>query len=372
MDAQPVRRVLLTGDTVGGVWEFTLEMAEGLIERGLEVCLATFGRWATVAQRREALKAPHLHWLDSNYKLEWMDDPWSDVKQSGKWLLDIEKQFRPDVVHLNTLCHGSLPWATPVVVTVHSCVLSWWSAVKGGPAPEAWSRYRREVERSLNAVHAMTAPSQAALESIQEHYEIEAVRAQVVYNGRDPRRFRSGVKEPFILAAGRLWDEGKNIRALAQAAPSLPWPIFLAGDQQSPTGETPAMPECWMLGRLSGSTLANWYARAAIYALPARYEPFGLSILEAAFSACALVLGDIRTLRELWDGAAIFVPPDRPEALRTALQELIENPRRCREMAIRAKNRACHFTRSSMVTGYLNVYKAARRRFAAEQISCAS
>ncbi len=32
--------------------------------------------------------------------------------------------------------------------------------------------------------------------------------------------------------------------------------------------------------------------------LPARYEPFGLSVLEAALSGCALVLGDIPSLRE--------------------------------------------------------------------------
>ena len=66
-----------------------------------------------------------------------------------------------------------------------------------------------------------------------------------------------------------------------------------------------------MLGRLSAGELADWYARAAIYALPARYEPFGLSALEAALSGCALVLGDIPSLREIWGDAALFVPPGR-------------------------------------------------------------
>ena len=55
---------------------------------------------------------------------------------------------------------------------------------------------------------------------------------------------------------------------------------------------------------------------AAIYALPARYEPFRLEVLEAAAPGCALVLGDIASLRELWDGAALFVAPDDDRALR--------------------------------------------------------
>jgi hypothetical protein len=54
------------------------------------------------------------------------------------------------------------------------------------------------------------------------------------------------------------------------------------------------------LGPLEASELAGWMHRAAIYALPARYEPFGLSALEAAQAGCALVLGDLSSLREVW------------------------------------------------------------------------
>jgi glycogen synthase len=59
---------------------------------------------------------------------------------------------------------------------------------------------------------------------------------------------------------------------------------------------------------------ADWYARASIYALPARYEPFGLSALEAALSGCALILGDIPSLREVWLEAAPYVSPDDESA----------------------------------------------------------
>ncbi len=280
MSDRGLKKVLLTGDTVGGVWTFTLDLAQGLIQQGIEVCLLTFGRRVCVAQRKEAAAIRGLEWLDSDYKLEWMDHPWSDVEQSGRWALEVAKRFKPDVVHLNTLCHGALDWNAPVVITVHSCVASWWAAVKREPLPQQWDRYRKQVEYSLECADLVTAASRVMLESINQNYGINPAQARVIPNGRRSVLYREESKHPLILAAGRLWDEGKNLRTLAQVAPLLPWPVFLAGDCRSPDGSQAVLPGCHLLGQLSTAELASWYARAAIYALPARYEPFGLSVLE--------------------------------------------------------------------------------------------
>jgi glycosyltransferase involved in cell wall biosynthesis len=77
------------------------------------------------------------------------------------------------------------------------------------------------------------------------------------------------------------------------------------------------------LGFLSREEIAHWLSVASIYCAPARYEPFGLSILEAALSGCALVLGDIPSLREIWEGAAVFVDPTDAHAITGAIQQLI-------------------------------------------------
>lgn len=355
-----VKRVLLIGDNVGGVWTFTLELAEGLLAQGIDVCLATSGRAATPLQCREAGAIRGLLWLASAFKLEWMEDPWEDVEQCGRWLLEVAWPFKPDVVHLNTLCHAALEWDAPVVLTVHSCVASWWRAVKGQPLPPCWSRYRSEVERSLGAANMVTAPSAAMLGSIRQNYAVQLRDRRVVPNGRRRERFYEVSKEPFVLAAGRLWDEGKNIKALTNVAPTLPWPVYLAGEQQRPDGTGSSFLGCTALGQLSTTELASWYARAAIYVLPARYEPFGLSVLEAALSGCALVLGDIPTLREVWQDAAIFVSPDATDRLQSALQSLMKDPAMLQCMAARARERAHVFTQQGMVAGYLGAYRAAR------------
>jgi glycosyltransferase involved in cell wall biosynthesis len=184
---------------------------------------------------------------------------------------------------------------------------------------------------------------------------------RVIPNGRDASRYAPARKEPFVMAAGRLWDEAKNVAALAAAASGLDWPVYVAGEASDPSGRRLEAGALHFTGSLSARELANWYARASIYALPARYEPFGLSILEAALSGAALVLGDIPSLRENWTGAAAFVPPDDRSALTETLNHLIRNESARTGLARSARQRALEFTPRRMADGYLCAYEAANR-----------
>jgi glycosyltransferase involved in cell wall biosynthesis len=191
------------------------------------------------------------------------------------------------------------------------------------------------------------------LQSLQGHYGHRAP-GRVLPNGRDPNLFRPGPKKPFVFAAGRFWDEAKNLAALQAAAPSLQWPVRVAGS--CVRADRPALiPEgVQALGQLTAQGVARQMARAAIYALPARYEPFGLSVLEAALSGCALVLGDIPSLREVWQDAALYVPPEDHQALQQTLQRLIDHPADRSRMAAAAQARAGQFSPAAMVRAYLD------------------
>jgi glycosyltransferase involved in cell wall biosynthesis len=363
MSVKGLRHILLTADTEGGVWTFALELADGLLDRGADVCLATFGTTVTESQKRSASEIAGLRWFHHNSKLEWMQEPWADIERAGRWLKDVAGQWQPDLIHLNTLCHGALPWNVPVVVTHHSSVASWWHAVKGSPLPADWRRYQREVERSLRAATIISAPSHAALSDIGRDYNVDMPDARAIHNGLSLDGFRISEKEEFILSAGRLWDEGKNVRVLAEVSPRLPWPVYLAGDSHTPDGTAAPLTGCRLLGKLNPAELSALYSRAAIYALPARYEPFGLSILEAALSGCALLLGDIPSLREIWQDAAAFVPPDDIPSLEAALCHLIADPLYRARMAQLALRRAREFSQLRMVDGYLSVYQSALTKY---------
>lgn len=340
------RRVLMTADTIGGVWTFALELAEGLSRAGAQVRLATLGRVPSPDQRSEALAIPGLTLRESEYKLEWMEDPWRDVAASGRWLLEMEREWKPDLVHLNSFGHAALPWRAPTVLTAHSCVASWWQAVKREPLPAEWRRYYEMVRRSLHAADVIVAPSHAMSGNVLRCYGAEA---RVIPNGRSRSRFRIEEKQPFVFAAGRLWDAAKNVSALVEAAPGMAWPVILAGESQDS-------------GPLSSREMASHYARAAIFVSPARYEPFGLAVLEAAMSGCALVLADIDSFRENWDGAAMFVSLDSRRSVAEAINALIEHPVRRHDLARRAFERSRNFGQERMVSGYLSAYRSAMER----------
>jgi glycogen(starch) synthase len=349
------------------VWTYALELARALAAAGVRVDLATMGAPLSDAQREEAADVPGLAVFPSALRLEWMEEPWEDVRRAGEWLLGLERELRPDVVHLNGYAHGALDWSAPVVVVAHSCVLSWWSAVRGGRAPSAWDGYAEAVGRGLAGADALVAPTQAMLDAIVRHYGPQP-RARVIPNARRAGLFAPAAKEPFVLSAGRLWDEAKNLAALDRVAACLPWPVYVAGDDSGPMGGRVSVRAVRPLGRLAPPALADQLGRAAIYALPARYEPFGLSVLEAALAGCALVLGDIPSLREVWGDSAAWVDPEDTDGLRAALEGLIRDPRARADAGARARERARAFTPARMASAYLEVYDAMR----AEVTACAS
>jgi glycosyltransferase involved in cell wall biosynthesis len=154
-----------------------------------------------------------------------------------------------------------------------------------------------------------------------------------------------------------LWDAAKNLVLLDEVATALPWPVEIAGPATNPEGGTARCTAAQPLGVLSPAEMAVRLGRAAIFAAPARYEPFGLGVLEAAASGCALVLGDIASLRENWQGAAVFVAPDDRAAWRVALRDLIEDESGRELRAAAAQQRARGFSREAMAARYASLYR---------------
>lgn len=355
-------RLLMTADAVGGVWPYALELARALAPRGVETHLAVMGPAPNAGRRAEAerLGVP-VHAGD--YALEWMDAPWDDVARAGEWLLGLERALAPDVVQVNGYAHGALPWARPALVVAHSDVCSWWAAVRGEEAPASWDRYRAAVRAGLAGAGLVVAPTRAAADDLARHYGFAADRVRVVPNARRADEYPPLPKEPLVLTAGRLWDEAKNVAAVARAAAGLPWPVYVAGDAASPDGRSSGYDAASVhtLGALAPAELARWMGRAAVYALPARYEPFGLSALEAGLAGCALVLGDVPSLREVWGDAALFVAPGDDRALATALRALAGDAARRELLGARARARALRYAPGPMADGYLDAYAAAAR-----------
>ena len=354
--------LLITYDTVGGVWTYTQELVTGLVHSGHRVTLVSFGK----------LPAPHqtawmnsLHGLDyrpTEYRLEWMEIIERDIEESRHYLELLVREAQPDVLHLSQYCYGDLPVDVPKVVVAHSDVVSWWMAVHGcEPDNSPWiRRYRAHVMNGLTGADFVVAPSRWMLEQVAMYY-LRPRNAAVIHNGRTPALFDSDAqKENFALSVGRIWDPAKQVQLLSARPQSLP--VRIVGWAQEPgkprQEDLGAADNIEFLGPKSQAELRELYGKAGIYVATSRYEPFGLSPLEAALSRCVLVMNDNSVFHELWGGAAIYFEKNNQDDLARVLGELQENREMQEDHARRAYETACaKFTAELMVREYEKIYQ---------------
>lgn len=345
------RRVLMTTDAVGGVWTYAMELAQGLSSANVEVMLVVIGPEPSPAQRAAAIEIAGLVLVVPKLELEWQDRAGPLGTEERQRLLGLEQAFRPDIVHCNGFREAAAGFAAPVVLAAHSCVRTWWWACRHQDVPPGWSAYADGVRAGLAAAATVVAPSEAFLAEFCGVWG-RLPQPKVIHNGIASSLGPVTKKREVVLAAGRLWDEAKNVALLCGIASRLPWPVLLAGEP--PLGDLSG-PVQW-LGRLDRVDLMEVMAQAAIFAAPAHYEPFGLAVLEAANAGCALVLSNLPSLVELWGNAARFVPPNEPQALRNTMLDLIDDPEALNRLQAAARLRARDFSRDRMVRDYLPLY----------------
>ena len=347
------QRILITTDAVGGVWRYSIDLAAGLAEHGMPVALAVLGPAASTAQRAEAQAVPGLRLVHTGLPLDWTATGPSDLDRASERLARLSALLGVASVHLHApALVGAARWPAPVVAVAHSCVATWWRAVRGGALPEDFVWRAAAARAGLLAAAAVIAPTAAHARATQAVYG--PVPIEVVHNGCPTGSALSGPRRPAVLTAGRLWDEGKAVAWLDRAAPSLGAPVLAAGPTRDPDGSAVRFAHLQELGTLEPGALAAACAGATVFASMARYEPFGLAVLEAARAGMALVLSDTPGFRELWDGAAIFVAAEAD--LHAALRQALAEPEPWGRLA---QARARAYPLDQMVAGTLAVHRRA-------------
>jgi glycosyltransferase involved in cell wall biosynthesis len=317
-------KVLMTLDAVGGVARYALDLTRALAAHGVEVVLAGVGPAPSPWLEAECRSLDNAEFVWLPLPLDWMTDDARAVEAAATILSAVADEHRADLLHLNAPAQASGLVRTagdrPVVCASHSCMATWWRAVRRTPLPADW-RWRAAAEaRGLSAADVVLAPSSAHAVALRAVYgPLPALR--VVPNATTVVR-AGGPREAYAFAAGRWWDEGKGAAVLDVAAAASPWTIAAAGAAAGPTGQRHAFTAAMPLGVLPPEAVHGHLRRAGAFVSPSLYEPFGLGVLEAARAGCPLVLSDIDTFRNLWDGAALFFPAGDGAALAAALGRL--------------------------------------------------
>ncbi len=353
------RRVLLVTDAVGGVWVYSLELARALKPLGVEAVLAVTGP-APSADRRAA--AADVRLIDTGLPLEWLDTSPDEISRAGAKLARIAARERADIVQT---CSAALlagaAFDCPTVAVQHSCVATWWDAVKGTVLTPDFQWRRDLVARGLRRADAVVAPSRAFAQATQRAYALERP-VLTVHNGRTVRHVRALPQGDFAFTAGRLWDEGKNAATLDRAAALIDAPLQAAGATRGPNGASFEPRHLIALGELGEERVGGVLAARPVFASAALYEPFGLSVLEAAQAGCALVLSDIPTHRELWDGAAIFLEARDARGFAEAIGRLLGDRDERRRLGDRAQAHARRYSPEHMARGMVEIYARATHR----------
>ena len=351
-------RILLTTDTVGGVWTFTRELSTELLCRGHQVALVSFGRSPSAAQVASCSEQARtfgraFRYTASAAPLEWMPNNHEVLREDRDLLLRVAHSFLPDVFHSNQFCYGALDIHCPTLITAHSDVLSWAEACRpSGLENSAWlRRYETLVINGIRNANAIVAPTRWMSQALSRQYQ-DVPPVHTVLNGRQVTPYVRDRKLQAV-SVGRLWDEAKNVGMLREVI--APFPILVAGEQQhqgssAPTELGPAV----SLGPLSELELVNLFSESSVYIATSVYEPFGLAPLEAALCGCAVLANDIPSLREVWGEAALYF--HNATSLSSLLAHLRADAAALRHARERSAKRARRLTPARMADQYEMLY----------------
>jgi glycogen synthase len=356
-------RILMTTDTVGGVWTFSQELATGLLRIGCAVCLVSIGKPPSRLRKEWWCDEMGRQWGNSfryeavNAPLEWMQNNERAYRDAAPRLLQLVKEFGAELAHSNQLCFGVLPVDIPKIVTAHSDVFSWADACRNGMLERSeWlSRYSALVSKGLREADAIVAPTQWMAASLFGHFPLSR-EPNVIPNGRTLPSAQDGPRKLQAVTAGRLWDEAKNVTMLAEV--ESPLPIFVAGDtRHGQASMTASLGNTTLLGPLNEDELFALFGESAVYICTSKYEPFGLAPLEGALCGCAVLANDIPSLREVWDSGALYF--NDADSLSALLGQMCDAPGRL-EAARRASfERARVFTAERMSDEYYRLFQRA-------------
>ena len=261
--------------------------------------------------------------------------------------------LRPDLVHTH-LVHADLYGGlaavrtrTPLVSTKHND-----DRFRTGPF--------RHVERALAvAARRVIAISHALARFSVDEVGLPAAKVRVVHYGLDELPSAWADDEPaavvggdrrVLLAIGRLTEQ-KGLENAVAAMPAIrgehPEAVLVVlGDgparaRLAEQARALGVDDAVVLRGRSGD-VAAWLRRADVFVHPARWEGFGLVVLEAMLAGLPVVASRVSALPELVadEETGLLVPPDDPGSLAAAVSRLLADPDTARQFGEAGHGRA--------------------------------
>src|SRR5262249_2938541 len=189
-------------------------------------------------------------------------------------------------------------------------------------------------------------------------YNVAMQRITVAIPGNDPVAAARGSDDGIvrILSVGAIVPrKGFDVLIAALATlVGLPWQLTIAGDRTRDPGAAAQLDidivrngisaRVAVLGTVSQDRLSELYATADVFALPSRFEGYGMAYSEAIAHGLPVIATTTAAIEEtIPDRTCLVVAPDDPAELAGALRRLIESEDERRRMAVAARAAAQAF-----------------------------
>jgi len=200
--------------------------------------------------------------------------------------------------------------------------------------PEFRSRFTEQARDAAARADAIITVSAFTRQQVVSLLGVAPEKISVVHHGTRPLAIPTGIaREKIILSVGAL-QKRKNIARLVEAFATVDasWTLVLAGASGFEAAEilarieqSPAHQRIVLPGYVTPADLANWYAKASIFAFPSLDEGFGMPLLEAMSARIPIVTSNRSALPEVAGDAALLVDPTSTDAIAGALRSLTED-----------------------------------------------
>lgn len=282
--------------------------------------------------RADGREVSHLH-LPASFP----DPSSTDVEAAAVAMQEVDEKT-PLIV--DGLVFGAIPTEAlsrvraPICAMIHHPL-----ALEAGLTPERSALFEeREAENVALAAHILV-PSRHTAEILIRRYGAKPDCVTVAPPGFDRPAGRVGrrARPPMILCVGILHPrKGQDvlIEGLARIS-DLAWQAQIVGPAHDPTfaaalerrhAELRLGPRVSFAGSVDDAALQELYGSATIFALPTRYEGYGMVLSEALIHGLPVVSTQTGAVPDtVPDDAGMLVPVDNPEALADALRQILTN-----------------------------------------------
>jgi len=271
----------------------------------------------------------------------------------------------------------------PLVMTVHDVQHLFYPDFL--PSRLSFLYAQRMIRRTLARSNRIIAVTQGTRTDLVQHFEVDARKVHVVYNGVDDafrrrlppdelERWRRGLglPGPYILFVGNPHHPRKNLDTIVQAyararrLASFDAPLICIGDRagtefkiRQRAANLGIADQVRLLGHVAPEALPALYQAASLFLYPTLFDGSALPVVEAMAAGVAVISSNTSALKEIAEGYAHLVDPLDIDGMAKAIAHTMSDPEHRMALARLGARRAEDFRWGQTARKTLEIYLAA-------------